>query len=169
MLRTPSHRPRLDLPADATDKVLELLGAVLLAAFLVTVAASWSSLPVDVPTHFSASGEPDSWGSRAEALILPAIALVQFVLLTVLARFPHRYNYMVTITAENAECQYRLARRLMHAMKLLVVALLFSLYAGAWAIAAEQLDRLPFALIWLPLLAIFGVLAWYLFMARRAR
>lgn len=169
MLSAYRERPRLALPADGLDKALELCGAVLLALFLIVVAGSWSMLPEQLPTHFGLNGEPDSWGSRLQVLVLPAIALLQFVLMTVLARMPHRYNYMVPITPDNAERQYRLARRLMHGLKLLVVLLLFAIYLAAWGVAAGRFSTLPATVMWLLLAPIMLLLGWYLLMARRAR
>lgn len=162
-------RPRVQLTLSGVDKALQLAGALVLATFLVVVAATWASLPESLPVHFGLGGEPDSWGSRGEILVLPVIALLQFVLLSVLARFPHRHNYLVTITAENAERQYRLAQRLLHVLSLLLVFLFFALYLATWAIAGHKLDRLPAVAVWLPLALIGCLLAWYWLRSRQAR
>lgn len=164
-----AERPRLQLTQSGLDKGLQFAGAVLLALFLVVVAASWTTLPASLPVHFSIGGEPDSWGERSEILLLPAIATLQFVLLSVLARFPHRHNYLVRITAENAERQYRLAQRLLHVLSLLLVLLFFTLYLATWAVASHALARLPVLVMWLPLAAIAVLMVWYWLRARQAR
>lgn len=164
-----ADRPRVQLTLSGLDKALQLAGALVLAMFLVVVAATWASLPASLPVHFGLSGEPDSWGSRGEILVLPVIALLQFILLSVLARFPHRHNYLVTITAENAERQYRLVQRLLHALSLLLVLLFFALYLATWAIASQKLDRLPAVVMWLPLALIGCLLVWYWLRSRQAR
>lgn len=164
-----AERPRLQLPLSGLDKGLQLAGAGLLAMFLVVVAASWTALPASVPVHFSIGGEPDSWGERSEILLLPVIATLQFVLLSVLARFPHRHNYLVRITAENAERQYRLAQRLLHVLSLLLVLLFFTLYLATWAVASHVFARLPVLVMWLPLAAIAVLMVWYWLRARQAR
>ncbi|HEX4911787.1 MAG TPA: DUF1648 domain-containing protein [Permianibacter sp.] len=164
-----ADRPRLQLTPSGLDKGLQLAGAVLLAVFLVVVAASWTLLPASLPVHFSLSGEPESWGERGEILLLPVIASLQFVLLSVLARFPHRHNYPVSITAANAEQQYRLAQRLLHVLSLLLVLLFFALYLATWAVASHVLARLPVLVMWLPLAAIGALLVWYWLRARQAR
>ncbi len=169
MFQVKSERPRLDLPADGLDMALSLAGALLLAAFLIVVAASWSSLPERMPLHFDLSGQPDGWGSRSAVLVLPGIALAQFLLLTVLARFPHRHNYSVPITAENAERQYRLARRMLHVLKLLMVVLFFAIFLGSWGVATGRFDGLPGVLVWLPLAGIFLLIGWHMLQSRRAR
>ena len=169
MYQTKSERLRLELPSDGFDVALNLTGALLLAAFLVVVAASWSSLPEQVPLHFALNGQPDGWGSRGGILVLPGVALALFILLSVLARFPHLHNYSMRITPENAERQYRLARRLLHVLKLLIVVLFFAIYLGSWGVAAGRFDGLPGILIWLPLAAIFLMIGWYMLQSRRAR
>lgn len=169
MWRRYAERPRLELPLTGADKVLQLTGAVVMAVFLVVVAATFSGLPEQIPVHFGLNGEPDDWGSRGEVLVLPLVALLQFALLSVLARFPHRYNYMVRITAANAERQYRLASRLLYLLSLLVLLLFFALYLASWAIANHHLERLPAPLLWLPLLAVGLLLIWYWLRSRQAR
>jgi hypothetical protein len=169
MSKTYSERPHINLPSEGLDKVLELIGALLMAAFLVVVAASWSSLPEQLPTHFAMNGEPDAWGGRGQALWLPGIALVQFIVLTVLTRMPHRYNYPWPITPENAERQYGLARRLLHGMKLLIVLLFFAMYLGSWGVAVGRIDGLSGMAMVAILAPIFGLLLWYFIAARRAR
>jgi hypothetical protein len=46
-------------------------------------------------------------------LTLPIVSICLAVLLTVLSRYPHIYNYPWSITAENAPRQYYLARLLL--------------------------------------------------------
>jgi hypothetical protein len=54
-------------------------------------------------------------------LTLPLVSIGLVVLLTVLSRFPHLYNYPWPITAENAPHQYALARLLLRWMTLEIV------------------------------------------------
>lgn len=101
--------PKLPPQWGPFDLVLEVLAATGLAALLGIILPRIPHLPARVPVHFDFAGRPDRWGSRGEFTILPVVALVVFVLLTVVARLPHLANYPVPITPENAERQYRMA------------------------------------------------------------
>ncbi|WP_134772749.1 DUF1648 domain-containing protein [Ornithinimicrobium flavum] len=60
--------------------------AVVTAAWLATIAWMATTLPEQVPTHWSAGGTPDGWSSRAGALafvvLLPALAFYPMILLS---------------------------------------------------------------------------------------
>ena len=73
----------------------------------------WPELPARIPTHFGASGTPDGWGSKHSLLYLAGVGALLYVVMFVLSRYPHLYNYLTTITESNAETQYRMAMDLM--------------------------------------------------------
>ncbi|XER11658.1 hypothetical protein SATMO3_18280 [Sporomusa aerivorans] len=52
------------------------------------------------------------------------LRLIIYILLSVLSRFPHIYNYPFNITAENAESQYKNARTLLITVKAETVLIL---------------------------------------------
>ena len=115
------HRPRLRLTRSPVEILLEVLAGAGLVWMVGTVILSWASLPESVPSHFGTGGEPDAWGSKWTFLLLPLIGVALYVGLTVLTRYPHRYNYPWPITPENAEAQYRLARAFLTLLKAEVV------------------------------------------------
>jgi uncharacterized membrane protein len=94
-------RPVLDLPLSRLEIVLRVL-VVGIAACIVQLALVWAALPARVPVHFGVTGRPDRYGSKSLLLILPAIAAVLTLLLTLVARFPQSFNFSVRVTAENA-------------------------------------------------------------------
>lgn len=167
--KTTPVRPILPLPKTGADIALEMAAAILLAAFVVTVVAAWNTLPDRIPTHFNWQGEPDAFGGRANVLWLPAVALAQYLLLTVLSRMPHRLNFPWPITADNAARQYRLVQRFLAVLKTLLVALFFLLFLETWAVANGA--AVVLGVFGLPLLMgpILLALAWYVWCARRAR
>ena len=57
---------------------LEIVAFALALIPLLSVLLAWPYLPAEIPTHFSLSGRPDRWGSRARVWILPALALVVY-------------------------------------------------------------------------------------------
>jgi uncharacterized membrane protein len=68
---------------------------LLLAALWVLAAVAWRSAPDSLPVHWGISGQPDRWGGKAEGLLLlPAVALGAYLILTFLPRVdPGRANY----------------------------------------------------------------------------
>jgi hypothetical protein len=80
-------------------------------------------LPENIPLHFNLTGEADGFGSKQSILIIPIATLVMYLALTILERFPHKFNYMLEITAENAERQYRNMHYMMKILKVYIVFL----------------------------------------------
>ena len=162
-------RPRFDLPWDVADRIAESVAAVGLVLLLVAGIVGATSLPRRVPIHFGFDGAPDRWGSPVHLLALPAIGLVLYALLSLLARFPHVYNYPWPITAVNARRQYFLARRLVILIKAYVVWLFLSVLAGSWRVATGVSHSFA---PWIMLVAagfLLATLVWYFSAARTAR
>ena len=101
----------------AADKWLEGLAWTTLVILWFWTIWNYTNLPETIPTHFSAGGEPDAYGSKSTIFTLPIIASLLFLLLSVIARFPHKFNYSVKITPKNAAAQYANAARMMRVMK----------------------------------------------------
>lgn len=106
------------------DRVLEVAGWVVLAALWTYTVSAVFEAPETVPTHFDGNGSPDDFGSRWSLFILPAIGTFVFLVLTLIGRFPHIFNYGLKITQENAAYQYRLATRFLRVLKLSVLLVL---------------------------------------------
>jgi hypothetical protein len=56
------------------------LGLAILPAAMVLLA--WTSLPKRIPVRFSLTGQPDRWGGRGQAWILPLAALIVYALMS---------------------------------------------------------------------------------------
>jgi uncharacterized membrane protein len=70
-----------------TDKVLEVVGVASSIAIIIFPMIYYADLPAEIPTHFNFKGEPDDWGSRASIWLLPVIAIVMYVVLSLLNYF----------------------------------------------------------------------------------
>jgi uncharacterized membrane protein len=148
-------RPHLDLPRQPWERALEtvaLLFAFLPFAYLLAV---WADLPTVVPTHFAASGVPDGWGPRRALWLLPGIGLVVYFGLSGLALIPHRLNFVVAITAENAERQYLIARQLLLGIKLSISILFGVVLWGSVQVAEGKSAGLGVEVVWV-ILAFLG-------------
>lgn len=96
---------------------LALIGAIV----AVVMPAYWyGQLPDTIPIHFGFGGEPDSYGHKATLWILPVVAAVCYSGLTVLARYPHTFNFPARITEVNAERQYANAVRMIRVLNVLI-------------------------------------------------
>lgn len=105
------------------DKFLESSSkCVLVLLWMITIFAFFK-MPIIVPTHFNAAGQPDSFGSKETVFILPVIATIIFAGLTVLNRYPYIFNYINKITEANALHQYTIAARMLRALKLMILIL----------------------------------------------
>lgn len=162
-------RPVLELPRTGLDNALEVLAAAGLLTPLAYLYKNWASLPARFPTHFGASGLPDAWGGRESLLILLAVSLILYPLLTVLSYFPHIYNYPWRITEENAERQYRLARSLMLWIKVEMLWLFGYIQWSSIQVALGKAAGLGTAFLPITLAVAFGTLAIYIWAAWRGR
>jgi len=106
-----------DLKRSGVDLALELFAFAILTISWATTLHHYPRLPRSIPRHFNVSGEPDVWGNKSNAFLLPIVSLALYAALTVLNRFPHRFNYPWPITESNARSQYALARQLLTAIK----------------------------------------------------
>ncbi len=114
-------RPKLHIDLSPLDRILEITAYVLLGLMWATTAYAFFILPATIPIHYNASGEADGYGKKMLLLLLPLIPTIIFFGISILSRYPHIFNYMVTITAENALKQYTMAGRLLRFLKLSVV------------------------------------------------
>lgn len=115
------ERPKIKLIPTTADKLVDLLGWIILLALWGWTITHYSSLPGTIPTHFNAAGEADGFGSKVSIIALPVIASVLFIGLTLLNRYPHSFNYPTAITQDNALRQYTLATRMLRYLKLVLL------------------------------------------------
>jgi len=116
-----TERPKINLIPSSTDKIVEVLGWIILLVLWGYNISHYSSLPDTIPTHFNATGEADGFGSKVSIIGLPVIATLLFIGLTVLNRYPHSFNYPTAITEDNALRLYTLATRMLRYLKLVLV------------------------------------------------
>ncbi len=121
-------RPRIVLPLGPVDHVLEWGGWVTLLIFWVLLFDAYEALPQTIPVHYGVDGLPDSFGDKQTILLIPAIASLLFIGITLLNRHPEIFNYPVQITPENAPTHYLRATRMLRFLKWAVL-LIFGMIA----------------------------------------
>lgn len=114
-------RPRVSLNLSASDRFLEYLGWMMILALWFYTLYMYSELPEIIPTHFNAAGKADGFGKKSSILLLPFIATILYVGLTLLNRYPHVFNYAENVTQENALRLYTTATRTIRYLKVIIV------------------------------------------------
>jgi len=114
-------RPQLEFKLSGVNLFVERAGWFTLVLLWFVTVAGYFNMPNSIPTHFNGSGAADGFGEKSSILIVPVIASILFAAITVLAKFPHTYNYLVTITKENADLQYRIATLMLRYLRLAFV------------------------------------------------
>jgi uncharacterized membrane protein len=106
-------RPKIKVPLEGLDIVLDILAATLLILLIAYTIISYSELPDTIPSHFNAKGEIDGYSNKNTFWLLPVISVVLFVGLFIANKYPHLHNYMVNITEANALKNYRFSTRVL--------------------------------------------------------
>ena len=110
-------KPKINPPINSVVIIIEALAAICLIYMVTELIVEYPELGQKVPTHFGANGLPNDWGSRSSLLIFPIVAIVLYAGMTVLNRFPHLFNYPVTINEQNAVKQYQYAKTMLSTLK----------------------------------------------------
>ena len=146
------------------DKLMNRLSLLVLLGTALFLALYWWHIPQEVPMHFNAAGQIDRWGSKAELLILPVIAWLLYLLMTVVEQFPGAWNTGVKVTEENRERVYALLGHMLSTLKFLIMVMFA--WITLWCALAKPLP------VWfLPVVlgAVFGDMIYWLVRVFRAR
>lgn len=136
---------------------LEIIGLLLLVGMIVFIYIRWDQIPQQVPMHYNALGEIDSWGSKYQTLILPTISIFLYIFITVVSFFPQIWNVPVQITDKNKEAVYLSTKNLIIFLKVEMLTIFF--YLNYHTVTAQ-----PLSITFLPILMIiiFGTLVFFI-------
>ncbi|WP_196297026.1 DUF1648 domain-containing protein [Methanosarcina barkeri] len=136
---------------------LEIIGLLLLVGMVTFIYIQWDQIPQQVPMHYNALGEIDSWGSKYQTLILPAISILLYSFMTVVSFFPQIWNVPVQITDKNKEAVYLSTKNLIIFLKVEMLTIFF--YLNYHTVTAQ-----PLSITFLPILMIiiFGTLVFFI-------
>lgn len=138
------ERPRIRPEMGPVDWILELLSITLLISYFAYLIYEYPKLPASIPSHFNALGEADDFSNRGTVWALPAIGLFTYALLTIIAWFPHTFNFSVKITPQNALRQYTLALRMIRFLKMIISGLFLTISLGIVRVALGKSTGLGF-------------------------
>lgn len=127
-------RPKIYIKKTRLDYFFEGISIISLALTFIIIAYYWGKYPNSVAIHYNALGQADSFGPRWLLLILPLTALLTYIGMTYLNKFPHVFNFPVEVSERNAEVLYTIGKRTISFMKmticLLVLYITFSLISS---------------------------------------
>jgi hypothetical protein len=108
-----------------SEHLVEAAGAAVIAIVVIGAVFELPQLPAVFPLYIGSDRRPDGWGTPNVLALLPAIAAVIYVALSVLQRFPEVYHYRTAVTEANAAVLYRRGRWLVRAIKI-AITLIFA-------------------------------------------
>ncbi|MEW9700755.1 DUF1648 domain-containing protein [Paenibacillus sp. SI8] len=160
------NRPILNIPRTKLEAVHNVSAIIVMLAVLSYLAAVWTSLPEQFPTHFDFSGKPNGWGGKGGLILLPILSALVYGGLTLLGKIPHKFNYLREITEENAQRQYVIALHMISWMKVLIVVLFSSI---EWNMIRAAFGNEPAAWSMLSFVVVLlGTIAFYIRKSLRA-
>jgi uncharacterized membrane protein len=118
-------RPEIFIQKKSIDIFFEMVALLTIIFMWAFCLYHYKSLPEIIPTHYGANGIADDYGSKKTLFLIPGIVTIIVMGMRWLNRYPHKFNYMTAITADNAERQYRMATRLIRYLQF-IIAVLFN-------------------------------------------
>lgn len=153
-------------------KTLEIIALLGLAAIAWTAFAALAGphrFGTRIPTRFDLSGRPIAWGSSWMLLVLPIVAFVIHLLMTLVSRYPGAFNYPVRVTPANHARLQALALQMIAWLKAEVVWLFAVIqFATVRAIRVGHVSLSP-RFMPLALGIIFATIVGYVSAMRRTR
>jgi len=117
------------------DKILEVVAiAALVWAFYPPIFNSIDSDAI-IPVHFNLAGEVDGWGDSSVLWIMPPIALLLYIGLSIAQKHPKICNYPCRITEQNADYLYKMGVQLIRHIKVSVVLMFAFVSNDIYAVA----------------------------------
>ena len=107
------------------DRILDLLGWILLIGTLAYLILGWSSFPDQIPMHYNGAGGIDRWAGKGEIIFIEVMMWILYLGIGVVEKYPQIWNTGVEVTAKNKEKIYRTLKYMLKTLKFLT-ALIFA-------------------------------------------
>jgi len=157
-----SKRPIIDIVPSSYDMIMEAISVIATLVLFGITAYNYNSLPDQIPIHFNLKGEADAWGDKITIFILPVIGLLLFAGFRTMYAKPHKFNYLKTITKENAERQYTIAIRMMKTLVAIILIMFVFIVRSIIQGAQNGTDSLGISFMVISVGAIFGCITYYM-------
>lgn len=107
------------------DRILDLIGWIMLIGTLAYLILGWSSFPDQIPMHYNGAGEIDRWGGKGEIIFLEVMMWILYLGIGLVEKYPQIWNTGVEVTPQNKERVYRILKYMLKTLKTLT-ALIFA-------------------------------------------
>lgn len=162
-------RPKLKIAATRSDLILDVLCWVAMIGSLVFSLLIFPKLPETIPTHFGINGVANGFGNKMMIFFPVSISLALFLIVTLLGRFPHIFNYPVEITEQNALTQYTMATRFVRVLKFIIVAIFTSVGILISLTALKKIENIGFWFVPIVLIVVLTPISFYIVKARKSQ
>ena len=146
------------------DRILDIIGWILLIGTLAYLILGWSSFPDQIPMHYNGAGEIDRWGGRGEIIVIEVVMWILYFGIGLVEKYPQIWNTGVEVTPQNREKVYRILKHMLKTLKTLT-ALIFAY------LIVNSLQGTPLPGWFTPatLILVFGDMAFWLVLLYRIR
>ena len=146
------------------DRILDLIGWIMLIGTLAYLILGWSSFPDQIPMHYNGAGEIDRWGGKGEIIIIEVVMWILYLGIGLVEKYPQIWNTGVEVTPQNREKVYRILKHMLKTLKTLT-ALIFAY------LIVNSLQGTPLPGWFTPatLILVFGDMAFWLVLLYRIR
>ena len=141
------QRPQIHIEKTMLEKLANIIGITSIVVLILYIALNWSALPDDVPIHFNAAGEVDSWGSRWLIYFIPTITIALYIFMEAMERRPHTHNYPARLTEQNAAQFYKESRQTMNLTKNIATIMFSYIGIRTVLVALEKVQGLGIAVM----------------------
>ena len=139
----------------AIYKTMNIIATLILIATTLILAFNWPQIPDQVPTHFGLNGEADAYGGKFMLIFFDLLAWGLLVGMSILVKYPDKWNYPVKVTEENKTRLYALGRAMLEITKLFIT-ILFALIIIGISLSTEIPQVLVIILVAALLIISFG-------------
>jgi len=151
------------------DYFIEILGILAAILLILLPLYYYNELPERIPRHFNYRGDADAMGPKFMILIFSSIGIGLYLMMSILNKFPHVFNYMVTITRENAFIQYKYAKRLLRMMKVSILFIFIYISAMQIFVVLDMFKGIGIYFLPITLLIVFVPIIIYVVLSVRNR
>ena len=154
----------------AMRKTLESAALLLLLfSWAVTARAivGRNPLPARIATHFNAAGQPDGWGTPGMLWLLPVVAAVIYMLITLVGRYPGAFNFPMRTTPAARRQLEGVALNLIGWLKVEVIGLFAWIQYETVHFARLGQGTLPTLFLPVVIVAVWGTIGWHIVAMRR--
>ena len=146
------------------DRILDIIGWILLIGTLAYLILGWSSFPDQIPMHYNGAGEIDRWGGKGEIIVIEVVMWILYFGIGLVEKYPQIWNTGVEVTPQNREKVYRILKHMLKTLKTLT-ALIFAY------LIVNSLQGTPLPGWFTPatLILVFGDMAFWLVLLYRIR